>query len=495
MSERERFEKYLISSIESSLNLIQDNIFFITKEFSNRSRSLNNQEMLSDSELIDFFSINENLIPGFPPIIERITIEERTNNSKKIDEISLNNFIGVMSFPIEFNENREVTRIIKMDFNILKVVKEYLPTIIDDVVSKKYNIKGEILFDIASGENILKRLSYMNADIIIDLNKYFNISKINDYYIDRFKRNPIMSKNDYLINNHLYLEVNSFFDHLKKYYNLKFKYYVVGLIIVYILLLTSIIILFYTTYKIHLNTLREKDFTSLISHELKTPLSVIQLGSENLSSGLITQKSEVIFYGNMINKESLYLKTMIDKILTISTDSSGTFNHMESISLESILLDIKQQLFAVLEQTGTDIEVKNPNKKIILYCNKPMVTSAIFNVIQNSIKYGANFSMDRKVFIDIKEQIKKRKLGVLIKITDYGKGISWKDSKNIFKPFYRGKNITDLQLSGSGLGLAFAQRIIKQHKGTIEFIKNLRKETVFEIWLPIRIENEKNIID
>lgn len=521
--EQVRSERHLGASVESAINMIKDNIYYIYREFSNNSKHLENEEITEDMDLRPWFNLNETLFKGFPNIISSgviIEIEEADklisllNNSMIPDrifkntvllnreinreKIYLRDFSGFMLFPLSYNNKNQITRFILFEIYLEDLIESYLPLLIGLTLEKKYSFDSPIEMKIDTGKNLMKAPDFWSADIIVDLNKSFNISRIHEFYDDRLdKVSTFISDKSYRLNpEHKYLFISRYNDSLKNFYQGRYKSYVMGLVFVYLILVTAIAVFFYTSWRIYKNNIREKDFTSLISHELKTPLSVIQLGADNLSAGVIEEREDVVYYGDMIKKETHQLKNMIDKILTISTStSSGEYKTFHNVKTELIISRLKEQSQSLLRQLNVTLELKNSSSVKNLYCNETTFIAAVFNVIQNSIRYGAAFSQDRTLYIDVKESVKKRKKGLNIQIRDYGPGISRRDSRHIFKPFYRGEKMKELQLSGTGLGLSFARRVLHEHRGTLELIHTHKKETLFEVWIPVGGENEENSVN
>lgn len=482
--ERTRSEKYLASSIEDSIDLIQDNIFYLYKELANKSKDSLYMDFSDEQEILDYFKTDIILLNDFPNIISDggKIIEINYNNT---ESIYINDFQGFMNFPLPSFQMKAYPQSVSFHFDLNDIIDDYLINLIKDIMDYKYNYNNDILLWVSKGEKLARDKKIYDADLIIDLNKIFDTSKINEYFTKRSKRDIILKPTEVLNEDHTYLVVDSYFSHLTKEYNVKLNHYTIGLTVVYIFLLCSLNVLFYTIYKIHQNTLREKDFTSLISHELKTPLSVIQLGADNLAEGVIEKKDDVIYYGDMIKNETLALKNMIDKILTISANTnSDKYNKFEKANIDKIISNIENQCTSLLNQSDVMINVSNSLDNNVILCNEMTLTGALFNIVQNSIRYGASFSDDRIVYINIQKKRRKYRNGISIKVTDHGPGMSWKDSRNVFKPFYRGDNMKELQLSGTGLGLSLAKKIVLNHKGYIDILLKLRKETTFEIWLP-----------
>jgi len=524
-SDKMRSQRFIMSSAAIAVNSVQDEISNIFKDFSINSKEISknpteNIEEIRNSFVVGNYRLNEfsntissgtiidlNRDKNFYSMLQNDDIMERFgqyiirwDSLDHREMIYINNFHGFMVFPIAYDEEGVITRIIYFNFQIEDAIRKYLPVLIKRVMSSSHNEESDRVdfnIEIETGENLKDKAELIKNDLEIDLNRFFNISRINDYYDSRLDREfAFFESNHYYIDNHLYLMVNHNSGNSELYFRSKYRKYFLGLILFYITVISAILTLFYTTYRIRMNLLREKEFTSLISHELKTPLSVIKLGSDNLAAGVIHSKDDVKSYGEMMQKETRRLKDMIENILMISTASvSNQYKVFNRVEIAEIIDSLNQQSFNLLKELDVKIDIVNSSSGRYISCNKSTLVSAIFNVIQNSIRYGAIFSEDRVVKIIIEDTFKRKKEGISFYVIDHGPGINRNDAQKIFKPFYRGQDILERQISGSGLGLSISRKFISQHRGSIHLVKNLRKETVFEIWIPTRMDNEKNTDD
>lgn len=526
--EKQRSEEYLSSLIYLELNKIKDEIIFSYLQLAAWSKELRedqwdgdlydiesylgkiNQEdnfpkILSNGHIVklesprDFVPLTESTlnIQKFARILANMEVSDIEYNSNKI---YINNFKGFMSFPIIVDSN-QISALLMMDLDLMGVINEYLPTVIENSLLSyeldKNNLSDNFKFNINTGSVINKTFYREQPDLIIDLNAFFYIRNLKDYYFDKLVSNnlSLLLKNGITtLDNHLYLYVTHKDGNLTAFYKDKYKNILLRYIVQYLILIFSIIILFYTTYKIRMNIQREEEFTSLISHELKTPLSVIKLGSQNLAEGRIKNIEDVRYYGEMIAKETDRLHMMMENILLLSTKNwSSKKNQLLKEQLSLIINELRTNNQYLLQQYNITLNISCDSTSKYIKCNKNSFVASINNVIQNGIRYGAAFSEDKILYIHIYDEHKKGKNGIVFNIRDHGPGIQRKKSSLIFKPFYRGKETREKQLSGSGLGLSLTKRIIKEHKGTITYQKKFKKETSFKIWIPNRTHYEKGI--
>ena len=345
--EKQRSEAFLSSLIFVELNKIKDEILFSYLQLTAWSKELRDDMWDGDLSIIESYIDRDNLEDSFPKILSNghivildsprdfIPLPESALNIQRFarilanmeisdieynsNKIFINDFKGFMSFPIIIDSNK-ITGLLMLDLDLMDVVNEYLPVVVKNSLLTyeldKDNPSDNFEFNITAGSVINKTFYREKPDLIVDLNTFFNIRNLRDYYFDKLIRNdpPLLQENS-IIDNHLYLNVTYKDGSLAVYYRGKYNNILRRYILQYLVLICSIVILFYTTYRIRMNILREEEFTSLISHELKTPLSVIKLGSQNLSEGRIKNKEDVQYYGEMIAKETDRLHLMMENIL------------------------------------------------------------------------------------------------------------------------------------------------------------------------------------
>ena len=240
---------------------------------------------------------------------------------------------------------------------------------------------------------------------------------------------------------------------------------------------------------------KQNRFISDASHELRTPISVIQ-GYANLLSRWGKEDEEVLIESiEAIKDESNNMKKLIESLLflargeknnnVIIKEDFNLKNLIDEIVKESIMIDDKHNIFT-----------KN-NEDVIINADKNLIKEAIRVFVDNSIKYtqeGGNikinsFKSNKKVFISIE---------------DNGIGIPKDDLERIFDRFYRVDKSRNKEINGFGLGLSIAKYIIDTHNGNIKIYSKSKEDyleedvetgTIVFIELPFlesEVEVEKN---
>ena len=213
-----------------------------------------------------------------------------------------------------------------------------------------------------------------------------------------------------------------------------------------------------------------------ISHQLKTPLTSLNLMNDLLYTDLPEEKKKE-FLDNS-SKELEKINWLIKTLLNIAKLDSKT------IILKKDFYNAKEMLEEIINNFATMCEVYKSNITLTvkednqIYCDKKWTSEAISNIIKNSIEHKGK---------NIKIQIEENKIYTQITIIDDGEGISPKDISHIFNRFYKAENSKSESL---GLGLAFAKSIIKNQDGEIRV--QSKKEN--NSWTKFTIKLYKQII-
>lgn len=267
-------------------------------------------------------------------------------------------------------------------------------------------------------------------------------------------------------------------DFLRKEVNSRFMPIAAGLFIIYFVLVLIAYLIF---RNLNINSKLFKlqyDFINNLTHEFKTPVSVIKIAGNNIRSASKLSDRERQHYGKILDEEADKLNDLMNRLLSFAQIENKAIKlKPESINLEVFcqnMIDSYQ-----LKYPGFDIDCDI--KDVEYFNSDPVLLGSIFqNLIDNAFKYS---SPDKKV---LRISIQKLKNRIIFKFSDQGIGIPEKDIRNIFKKFYRVQNQYNQQGS-VGLGLAFCAELIKFMNGTITIKSAVGKGTEFRIELPYEI--------
>lgn len=217
--------------------------------------------------------------------------------------------------------------------------------------------------------------------------------------------------------------------------------------------------------------LKLKDSLSDISHQLKTPLTSINIMLDNiLDNPEMDDKTKEKFIQN-IKREITNISSLVGEILKLSKfDASVIKFEEQQVFIDDIVKSAISNVEMMAELKNINIEVNNQDN-IKLVCDAKWQIEAITNILKNCIEHSKD---DSTITIDIDSN----KIYKQITIKDNGEGIDEKDLPHIFERFYKGKNSSK---DSVGIGLALAKTIIEKDNGSIKVDSKKGKQTIFTI--------------
>jgi signal transduction histidine kinase len=220
----------------------------------------------------------------------------------------------------------------------------------------------------------------------------------------------------------------------------------------------------------------QEQFVQDASHELKTPLTVIQTNLDTVAddpTATIDDLREGMRNALLGMKN---LRKLSENLLQLSEAENLT---KEEIELNQLLQEQSSMLKDYAQNRQVKLSETLPDKVVKISGNKLALGRAVFNILENAIKYSAD-TKDSKVEIILANN----KDNALITISDNGPGIPVEFQKQIFKRFYRVDKSRARASGGFGLGLAIAKKIISAHSGEISLVSS-PGSTKFIITLPL----------
>ena len=260
--------------------------------------------------------------------------------------------------------------------------------------------------------------------------------------------------------------------------------FVGGIVLLTGLSVSLVLIFRHLNIQIKINALYD-NFIANVTHELKSPLSSIQLYLETLNSRDVPEDKRKEFYGLMI-RDSERLKDLVNSILEIAAmDTKKIQRNFEIYKADEIIKKIvleSAEQFQVPENSikfsgdaGCDIRIDINSIKTVFD-----------NLIDNSIKYSLS---ELQIEIKFKRYFKK----IEIEFADNGIGIVHDEIKKIFQKFHRIYDKDIPNVKGTGLGLYVVKEIIKTHKGKVSASSEGKgMGSKFKIELPIYTDKKKS---
>ncbi|WP_316822237.1 HAMP domain-containing sensor histidine kinase [Pedobacter gandavensis] len=217
------------------------------------------------------------------------------------------------------------------------------------------------------------------------------------------------------------------------------------------------------------------DFVNNLTHEFKTPVSVIKIAGNNIKSATSLSDRELKLYGKILDEEADKLNGLMNKLLAFTQiENKAIHLNQDKIYIEDFI-----------ESTVESHKLKHPDfdftyevSGFTTFVTDPVLLGSLFdNLAENAYKYSPP---ERKKLHISARLIKGR---VVFRFTDHGIGIPSSEINNIFKKFFRIQNQYN-QNGSVGLGLAFCKELVNFMKGEITVKSKLNKGTEFKIVLP-----------
>ncbi|MGL4910798.1 MAG: sensor histidine kinase, partial [Romboutsia sp.] len=221
---------------------------------------------------------------------------------------------------------------------------------------------------------------------------------------------------------------------------------------------------------------KQNHFVSDASHELRTPISVVQ-GYANLLDRWGKDDREVLEESiTAIKDEAESMKKLIESLLFLARgDRNKQIIEKEDFYLKELISEVFKESVMIDDKHNI---VNTNNEDVIIHGDRNLIKEALRIFVDNSMKYTQDGGT-------IKINTYPCTKGVYIVIEDNGIGISKEDIPNIFNRFYRSDKSRNKQSGGTGLGLSIAKFIVDSHSGEIKVYSKLDEGTITSILIPI----------
>jgi signal transduction histidine kinase len=223
---------------------------------------------------------------------------------------------------------------------------------------------------------------------------------------------------------------------------------------------------------------KQRQFVEDASHEMRTPLTVIQSQLQLVFQKPDSKVIENASYLGTALSETRRLSKLVSDLLTLARSDSN------AIEIERKAVDIAQLIKKVAEPYTEMAEIDHKYMKIgemeslIINCDEERIHQLLVILLDNALKYTYE---QGNIEINLKK--KDNKCSIVVK--DDGAGIKEEEKELIFERFYRGDKSRGRETGGTGLGLSIAKWIVLKHGGTIRAQKNCPKGTLIEVMIPI----------
>jgi len=234
----------------------------------------------------------------------------------------------------------------------------------------------------------------------------------------------------------------------------------------------------------------QMEFVAGVSHELCTPLAVINSAAENIVDGVVESPAQVREYGAMIREQGRRLERLVDEVLLFAAGRFGRSGYdLRPIEVVPILEQSLAASEAMLRDAGFTFQKEISPQLPFVIADSEALGKCVENLVSNAMKYsGENRWVSLRAICAPRQGLPE----VQISVEDRGIGISPADLPHVFEPFYRAQSVRDGQIRGVGLGLYLVKRMMEAMGGNVTVSSKLYKGSVFTLRLPVFDSAEPN---
>jgi signal transduction histidine kinase len=224
---------------------------------------------------------------------------------------------------------------------------------------------------------------------------------------------------------------------------------------------------------------QQRRFLTDISHELRTPVSIIRGESEVAMSVEDRPAAEYLESLKIVNAEARHLSTLVDEIFLLARVDAGQYPVVFSpFYIDELIADVARSLRARAGDRQMQVNVVMP-PGLMVRADERLIRRAITNLVENALKYSIEGTKVEVHGSVVGEQIH-------LQVRDHGPGIPLEAHERIFDRFYRLDRSRSSDTHGAGLGLAIARWIAMAHAGNLRLSNSSAKGSTFLLVLPTR---------
>ncbi|MDD5806997.1 MAG: HAMP domain-containing sensor histidine kinase [Eggerthellales bacterium] len=222
---------------------------------------------------------------------------------------------------------------------------------------------------------------------------------------------------------------------------------------------------------------RERQLTTDVAHELRTPLMAIRSTVEAIQDGVFEADEERL---GIINEEVQRLSRLVDAILKLSRLENGSIPMNEqAINVGELVRPLVMSHEAFVADAGLDLEFEAEDD-VFIFGDRDMIRQATANLISNAVRYTPE---PGKIAVVVRKD--ERKGEALIAVRDTGIGLTEEEARMVFERFWRAEESRERQSGGLGIGLSVVKEIINRHSGWVEVEGEKGVGACFTLHIPL----------
>ena len=251
--------------------------------------------------------------------------------------------------------------------------------------------------------------------------------------------------------------------------------------VILVLLAGSLILALVAAHRARSLGRQQVEFVAGISHELRTPVTVMGVVAANLADGIVSEPQEVRTYGMHMQQEVRRLTDMLEHVLSYARVQTVKLPPREQVTPDVLIRAAVKSMQPQIEALGFTCTQQLDDTLPPVEVDRSSLERVVQNLISNALKYSGE---QREVRIAAGKEASRTGVRVWIAVSDRGIGVPPDEQDLIFEPFRRGRAAIERSLPGTGLGLTLVLRIVQAHGGTIQVRSEPGKGSTFTLFLP-----------
>lgn len=219
-----------------------------------------------------------------------------------------------------------------------------------------------------------------------------------------------------------------------------------------------------------------RDFVANISHELRTPMGALSLLAETLAGERDTEVASRL--AMRVQAEAIRLSDIMDDLLELSRIESDESSERAPVIVQHVIGDALSRLKPIADEKQVPIEAALPAFDLIVQADRRQLTSAVFNLLDNAVKYS-DAHRPVRVSAELSGDC------VELEVRDQGYGIPLRHQRRVFERFYQVDRSRERTDGGVGLGLAIVSHVATNHGGEVRVDSTEGDGSTFTLVLPV----------
>jgi signal transduction histidine kinase len=230
----------------------------------------------------------------------------------------------------------------------------------------------------------------------------------------------------------------------------------------------------------------KSDFVAAVSHEFRTPLTLLRQFSDLLAEDRVSNEQERRRYYAAIQRGTRRLTRLVEDLLDFGRMEAGSRSfRFERVDVQSWFMKLTGEFEEEIRSKGyrVDVEYTCP-PGLVVKADEEAIGRALWNLLDNAVKYSPTV---KTIWVSAAYEDGR----VILRVRDRGIGVPLEEQRQIFRKFVRGSATNTQVVKGTGLGLALVEQIVEAHSGVVRLESVAGEGSTFSISLPVEVNQQE----